>query len=69
MYLPYRLYDGETMQNIFSTDNTITVNGVVYIPIEQYVELFNRLFEVKSEYAKLVACYKKKCDSDDATRH
>lgn len=57
------------MQNIFSTDNTITVNGVVYIPMEQYVELFNRLFEVKSEYAKLVACYKKKCDSDDTTRH
>ena len=59
----------KTMKNIFNVDSTITVNGVVYIPMEQYVELFNRLFEVKSEYAKLVACYKKKCDSDDATRH
>lgn len=52
------------MQNNLNVDNTITVNGVVYIPMEQYVELFNRLFEVKSEYAKLIACYKKKCDSD-----
>ena len=59
----------KTMKNIFNVDSTITVNGVVYIPMEQYVELFNRLFEVKSEYAKLVACYKKKCDRDDATRH
>lgn len=59
----------KTMQNIFNVDSTITVNGVVYIPMEQYVELFNRLFEVKSEYAKLVACYKKKCDSNDITRH
>ena len=59
----------KTMQNIFNVDSTITVNGVVYIPMEQYVELFNRLFEVKSEYAKLVACYKKKCDIDDAARH
>ena len=58
-----------TMKNIFNVDSTITVNGVVYIPMEQYVELFNRLFEVKSEYAKLVARYKNKCDSDDATRH
>ena len=58
-----------TMKNIFNVDSTITVNGVVYIPMEQYVELFNRLFEVKSEYAKLVARYKKKCDSDDITRH
>ena len=59
----------KTMQNIFNVDSTITVNGVVYIPMEQYVELFNRLFEVKSEYAKLVSCYKKKCDINDITRH
>ena len=57
------------MDSIFNMDKTIAVNGVVYIPMEQYVELFNRLVEVKSEYAKLVACYKKKCDIDDTTRH
>lgn len=52
------------MDSIFSMDETITVNGVVYIPMEQYVELFNRLFDVKADYAKLVAAYKKSCDKE-----